>query len=156
MHGRRHHIFWLARADVVGVTKFTVWYSMSIKKVSHNYVYVIIGVKNWINIVNPGATRGPGGGQAGFCMGEPHIKSHPSGGSRITLARIDLYGSTSSELGGWGGLLWLSWQTISGGPQSLGFPYEMGFETCSAPGSANNSRVGKFCKAPNFFDKKWD
>ena len=64
---------------------------MSIKKVSHNYVYVIIGVKNWINIVNPGATRGPGGGQAGFCMGEPHIKSHPSGGSRITLARIDLY-----------------------------------------------------------------
>ena len=31
-------------------------------------------------------------------MGEPHIKSHPSGGSRIsiTLARIDLYGITLS------------------------------------------------------------
>ena len=58
---------------------------------SHDNVYVILSVLNWINIVNPGATRGPGGGQAGFCMGEPHIKSHPSGGSRITLARIDLY-----------------------------------------------------------------
>ena len=27
------------------------------------------------------------------------------------------------------------------------------FETCSAPGSANNPCVGKFCKAPIFFDK---
>ena len=27
------------------------------------------------------------------------------------------------------------------------------FETCSAPGSANNSRVGKFCKAPFFLTR---